>query len=285
MTLVNSNLYRAIVTVAHGKESPGGSSELLDIAFTAQSRQLLRVLSETFVQSEGEFASTLLKHGLSETLKILPDVLADDTFSQVEERVIAEIGLAAYLRLQPVLPYQKGLLQPNFAEVSAREGVFFGKWSKSDESVSVCDIHTQEVLFTFRIADRPKMGIDRMTWEWNGSNVKPLFGEPIQVETLVDALEVANILILGAEGYFCKEDEFSEDLVFSSFENFAEHALVKSDEFKKLFRVIEKEGNVSIEPTASALSVAEKGEDGRWMCGGCALLPLSVVNVIICPEE
>lgn len=291
MKNVATELYRAVVAVKQGKESLGlsakatGPSESLDIAFTGRSRHLLRVLSETFAQSESDFASTLLNHGLSETLKILPDVLSDEEFARVEERIIAEIGLSAYLSLQPVIPYEKGLPLPNFAEVSTRKGVTFGKWVKSEDSVLVCDIHTQEVLFTFGIADRPEMSVDGITWQWKGSNVKPLFGVSAQAECLVDALEEADILIVGSEGYLYKEDEYSGDLVFASFSNFAEHALAKDEEFKKLFHVTEKAGSVSIEPTSSAMSTAEKTDNGSWICGIYTLQALTVNNVIISPEE
>ncbi|MFA0809497.1 hypothetical protein [Microbulbifer epialgicus] len=288
---VATEVYRAVVALEQGTASQGSyakkpeSSETLEVTFTKRSRHLLRVLSETFAQSESEFASTILNHGLSDTLKILPDVLSDKEFAQVEEQIVSDIGLSAYLSLQPVLTYQKGINLTNFAEVSTGDDVYFGRWLEKDGVVSICDFYSHDSLFIFEIKDRPIMSIDGVTWQWSGLNVKPLYGESISHELFVSALEKADILILNSGEYFYKKDEYSSELIFSSFSNSVSESCVMSSEFKKLFRVTETQGNISIEPTSNVFSAAEKGEDGFWICGQCSLLPISVNNVIISPED
>lgn len=291
MKNVSTELFRAVVAVHQGSNPTNGSAtaaadtKTLEIAFPGRSSRLLTVLSETFAQSENDFASMILSHALSETLKVLPDLLTNDQFAEVENRIISGMGMAAYLQLQPVFPFHKGLTIPNYAEISSRQGVVFGEWQASADEISIVDLYSKDPLFTYQTKSKPDVSFDGITLQWKESNVKPLYAEANAHETFVGALEAADILILGDQGYLYKEDEYTGDLVFAPFSNFKEQSILKDQEFRKYFRVDEKGGTFTIEPLSFALSQAQKNENGDWSCGGVVLRAVSISNVIISPEE
>lgn len=291
MKTVSNELFRAVVAV-HNVDSSGGLStpaasltKSIDITFPGRSYHLLRVLSEAFAQSETDFASMILSHALSETLKILPDILPDDEFAMVEDKIIGSLGLPAYLRLQPIFPFRKGLMIPNFAEIATKQGVFFGQWRYRDDQVTILDLCSKSPVATYNTTTKPEVSFDGITLQWDASNVKPLFGEVEDKETFIGALEAADILVIGESGYLYKQDEYSDDLIFAPFANFAEQGILNNKLFKEYFKISEIGTSFTIEPLSTALSAARKNNGNLWMCGGVSLRAISVNNVIVSPEE
>jgi len=291
MKTVSNELFRAIVAVQkvddlQGQSTPAASlTKKMDINFPGRSYHLLRVLSKAFAQSETDFASMILSHALSETLKILPDILSDEDFAKVEDRIIGSLGLPAYLRLQPVFPFQKGLLIPNYAEVATREGVYFGEWKFNEESVSVVDLASRTTLGNFEIKSKPEVSFDGITLQWKGCNVKPLYGEVQETDSFIGALQSADLLIIGDAGYLFKQDEYTDDLIFAPFANFSESNILENPSFKENFKVTDISGSFTVEPLSTAFSNAQKHDANTWICGGVLLRAIAVNNVIVSPEE
>ncbi len=288
MKNVATELYRAVVAVKSRQVREGTLAnepgESLDIAFTGQSRHLLRVLSDTFAQSESDFAATLLNHALSETLKIMPDVLSEKEFTLLENRIIEELGLSAYLTLQPIFPFEKGMSYPNYAEVSTKTGIVLGKWHCQEAQVAIDDPVTGKTLYSYPKSTTPEMSVDGITWQWSGTNVKPLYTQSVSTGNFVEDMERADVLLIEGVGYFYREDEYLDDLKFASYSNTQEECVAEKS-FRFAFKVDDRSDGVTIEPTPEAMGVAKLSENGVWEVGDIFVRAFTLQNVIINPAE
>jgi hypothetical protein len=289
MKNVATELYRAVVEVKSRKVSEDAlmnvpPDESLDIAFTGHSRHLLRVLADTFVQDESDFAATLLNHALSEALKIMPDVLSDEEFALLENRIIVELGLSAYLTLQPIFPFDQGITYPNYAEVSTKAGVVFGKWNNQKNQIVVDDPFTEKTLYSYPKSTTPDMSIDGMTWQWSGTNVRPLYTQPLSSGNIVEDMGRADVLLIEGVGYFYREEEYLDELKFISYSNTQEESVVGSS-FRLAFKVDDLSDGVRIEPIPEAMMMANILESDAWEIGDIHIRAYSMQGVIINPAE
>lgn len=286
---VATELYRAIVSVKtvgdKATDQRRDVSSSLNIEFGGDTRQLLRVLAETFVQSEEHFASNLLHHALSETLKVLPDILPQQDFADLEEKIITTLGMPAYLSLRPIFDYDSGLEIPDYGEVSTREGVILGRWEKNQGSISIVDTATGKELYCYQISDRPTVSIDGTTLQWAGTNVKPVYLNQLQNRNLVRDLELADVIRVGDCGFLYREDEYEDSVSFKPYSNL-DRACFKDPRFLSLFDVKDCDnGGCLIEPTSKLFSLASEGQDGAWYASGLRIAGYSSSEVIINPVD
>tara|TARA_R110002072_G_scaffold303138_1_gene495386 strand:- start:1665 stop:2534 length:870 start_codon:yes stop_codon:yes gene_type:complete len=286
MNKVSPELYKAISSVKNTKETNATfPSDQLGINFSGDSRRLLKVLSETFSQSEADFAETILLHALSETLKVMPDVLSEKEFNKLEERIIKELGLAAYLSLRPVFPFAQGIQLPNFAEVSSQKGIILGKWLNTEEMIVINDPVTDKSLFSYSKGIQPELSVDGFTWQWVGTNVKPVYLQPVNSKNFVSTIDSADVLFIEGVGYFYREDEYLDDLKFSAYSNI-ENKIIQHKEFTDLFSVIGNEQSTySIQPKTDAFKMAHQKSYGEWEIGKVRIQIFSLHNVMISPDN
>jgi hypothetical protein len=286
MNKVSPELYKAISSVKNTKETNTAFPiDQLGINFSGDSRRLLKVLSETFSQSETDFAETILLHALSETLKVMPDVLSEKEFNKLEERIIKELGLAAYLSLRPVFPFAQGIQLPNFAEVSSQKGIILGKWANTEEMIIINDPVTDKSLFSYSKGIQPELSVDGFTWQWVGTNVKPVYLQPVNSNNFVSTIDSANVLFIEGVGYFYREDEYLDDLKFSAYSNI-ENKIIQNKAFTDLFSVIGNEQSTySIQPKTDAFKMAHQKSCGKWEIGKVRIQIFSLHNVMISPDN
>ena len=288
MKNVTTELYRAVVAVKSRKESEEGlmdvPDESLDIVFTGNARHLLRALADTFAQDESDFAATLLNHALSEVLKIMPDILSENEYVLLENRIIEELGLSTYLTLQPIFPFDQGITYPNYAEVSTKSGVVFGKWSNQENQIVVDDPVTEATLYSYPKTTTPDMSIDGMTWQWSGTNVRPLYTQLLSSGSFVEDMERADVLLLEGVGYFYREEEYLDDLRFISYANTQEEGTAKRS-IRLAFKVDDLSDGVRIEPIPEAMGMAKKLKSSIWEIGDIHISAYSMQSVIINPAE
>jgi len=287
MRKIASELYRTVVSVKRRQIADGvssGQADSLDITFSGQSRLLLRVLSESFEQSEEEFASTLLHHALSESLKIIPDVLSKEDFVLLESQLINKLGLEAYLSFRPIFPFKLGVSYPNFAEVSTKAGVSFGQWFNEKDQISIGDPITGKTLYIYPKSIKPEVSIDAVTLQWEDTNLKPVYVHPVATGDLIEDLDRADILFILGIGYFHREDEYLDDYKFVSYSNTSED-LTSELNLRASLKTDQLSNGTRVEITPEAIRVAKPTKEGSWEIENISIQAYTMQNVIIDPAE
>ena len=285
---VATELYRAVISVKANGEKLGkidAKDSSLELEFGGETRQLLKVLADTFIQSEEHFASNLLHHALAETLKILPDILPSGEFESLEQRIIGTLGISSYLSLRPIFGYTQGLGIPNYGEITTKNSIVLGSWDCLEKTVNITDPFTGNELYSYSLDNKPSISIDGTTLQWAETNVKPIYLSPVNSGNLVNDIENADILRVGESGFFYREDEYVDALSFKPYSNY-NRELIQDARFTDLFNVrgIEN-GEPLVEPKSKLYSSASQSEDGSWYVGAMRVVGYSSSEVIINPAE
>jgi len=253
----------------------------LNLKFSGDARNLVAVLADNLEQSEPELVSTLLNHGLSESLKALSELLSNDEFANLKKRLISELGFSVFLDLKPEFTYAQGLSIPNFAEVTVPHKTFLGRWTYSQNQVMIQEIHSPEVIFTFDDTHKPELSVDGVSWQWGEKNIVPFYVEEITPGDFEEDISNANLLVFGENGCFYREDEYLNELTFSSYDNASDMGLVNSKELAEIFEVRINKDKAVLKYKGNAKALIDHENNSGWNIVGTTLKLYKLHNVII----